>query len=83
MRITYRRACLYTNSQAVVIEFRVTFSDLGSFKDWRCAPFRLEFLEYFPLRVVTDDFDVYEATKIKPLRPELRHSAIATGAILG
>ena len=48
-----------------------------------CAPFHLEFLEYFPLRVVTDDFDVYETTKVKPLCSELRHSASATGAILG
>jgi hypothetical protein len=48
-----------------------------------CAPFRLEFLEDFPLRVVADDFDVYETTNIKPLCSELRHIAIATGAILG
>jgi hypothetical protein len=33
--------------------------------------------------MVTDDFDVYETTKIKPLCSELRHRTIATGAILG
>ena len=47
------------------------------------APLQLEFLKYFPLCVVADDFDVYETTKIKPLCSELRHSAIVTGAILG
>jgi len=32
--------------------------------------------------MVTDDFDVNETTKIKPLCSELSHNAIATGAIL-
>ena len=56
--------------------------NLGGMGCWRSAPFRLEFLEDFPLRVVTNDLDVDETTKIKPLGSELRHVTGATRAMI-
>jgi hypothetical protein len=48
----------------------------------RCAPFWFEFLENFPLCVVTDNLDVYETTQIEPLGSELGHITNATRALI-
>jgi hypothetical protein len=83
LRITYRRACLKSASQSLITEYRAEDSWRATWigSRGRCTPFWLEFLENFPLCVVTDDLDVYETTKIKPLGSELGPVAKATRAV--
>ena len=79
LRITYRRACLRTH---ISLSSPNAEQQLDSVSvKWgmvRFIPFRLELFEDFPLRMVPDDLNIYETTKIKPLGSELGHVANAT-----